>query len=440
MTRKELALLAVSSLATLLAALGLIRWLAPGLLGGPRDLELVQLDERVPPFYEGVFRAGDFQTTDLLLKDPRTVNRPRPFHSELPWLGVGPHDVLGFRNRAVPSAADVVTIGDSQTYGLNVQLEDAWPVQMGAQLRGAAVYNMSIGGWGAVQYLDMFLNALAFRPRVIVVAFYSGNDALDSVTTAYGSPLWRELRPVPELSVAAPSPVIPTPESEQWRPALRGGPVAFTPKLRLDANREHPAVDAGYGVIGKVAELMASTAVQREVGLIFTIIPTKELAFAPQIAAEGAVAPADYVELVRVEQRRIAELADRLRRLPGAAYVDVVAPLQQAVAGGGVYPGSANGHPLSAGHRVIGNAVATAVASLLPEAPTGWVTVPSPDGEGGTGFMLIRDGHGLYFRTHELLEANGWKGVRARFVSPRDVAGIPKHEVLEADPKRYGPR
>ena len=44
---------------------------------------------------------------------------------------------------------------------------------------------MASGGWGPVQYLYMAEKALAFRPRVLVVAFYSGNDAFDAVKVAY---------------------------------------------------------------------------------------------------------------------------------------------------------------------------------------------------------------------------------------------------------------
>ena len=44
---------------TLVLSLGLIRWLAPALLGVPSDLQLVQVSREVPPFFAGVFRAED---------------------------------------------------------------------------------------------------------------------------------------------------------------------------------------------------------------------------------------------------------------------------------------------------------------------------------------------------------------------------------------------
>lgn len=89
----------------------------------------------------------------------------------------------------MPLVADVLTIGDSMTYGTNVLLGSDWPSVLSDRLAplGAIVYNMSAGGWGGgVQYLEMFPEALFFEPRVVVVAFYTGNDALDSFKDAYG--------------------------------------------------------------------------------------------------------------------------------------------------------------------------------------------------------------------------------------------------------------
>ena len=46
------------------------------------------------------------------------------------------------------------------------------------------MYSMAVGGWGAVQYLDMFTKAARFRPHTVIIAFYSGNDPLESFLTA----------------------------------------------------------------------------------------------------------------------------------------------------------------------------------------------------------------------------------------------------------------
>lgn len=440
MGRRELALLVGSTLLTLLVALGALRWLAPALLGGPQDLQLVRTSDEVPPFFEGVFRPEHFATTDFLLKDPRTVNRPRPFHGEVPPLAMGPHDVLGFRNRAVPAVADVVVIGDSQTYGVNAQLEDNWPSQLAQALERPSVYAMAGGGWGAVQYIDMFRNAAAFRPRIVAVAFYSGNDALDSFTVAYGSDDWRELRPDPALTAgAAPAVPFPTPESEWWVPTVAGRPLGFTPTTRLLSNRADPVVHAGYGVIRKTAEAMDRMARQAGIHLVLTVVPTKELVYAPRIAAEGLAPPEAYQELVVAERRNIDALCAYFTTLPATTCVDLVVPMQAAaMTSARLYPESANGHPVAAGYGVIAQAMAAAIAPRVAPRIDGLVVLGG-DGD-PTSVFLVRDGVAWLFESQELLEANGWKDAAARRVTSRELATLPKRTVVAADPRRFGPR
>jgi hypothetical protein len=133
----------------------------------------------------------------------------------------------------------------------------------------------------------------------------------------------------------------------------------FTPQLRLISNTSHPAVDAGYAIMTRAAELLAEKAKQAGIKLIFTIIPTKELVYARKVEAEGLAAPPQYRELVTAETGRIRTPAAALGALPGARYVDVVEPLQQAALEPvALYPENINGHPVEAGYRVIGERIA----------------------------------------------------------------------------------
>ena len=72
-----------------------------------------------------------------LVEDPVLGRRIQP-------LTTG-HDALGFRNREVPQHADIVAIGDSNTYGVSAPREGSWPHQLSGLL-GEPVYNMGLGG------------------------------------------------------------------------------------------------------------------------------------------------------------------------------------------------------------------------------------------------------------------------------------------------------
>src|SRR5262249_19883213 len=88
------------------------------------------------------------------------------------------HDSWGFRNKRVPASAKIVTIGDSQTYGVSASAGNSWPSQL-QKLMKEDVYNLSLGGYGPVQYYYLLKNrAIDLRPRIIIVGFYFGNDLL----------------------------------------------------------------------------------------------------------------------------------------------------------------------------------------------------------------------------------------------------------------------
>ncbi len=439
---KEWMLLAASVVTTLVLALGLITWFAPQLVGLPADLRLVRVAEQKPAFFEAVFRREDYGSQDFIISDPYTRVRAKPLYPELP--GVGPNDILGFRNRHVPNVADVVCIGDSQTYGNNAHLEENWPSQLRMAVGNLApvVYNASVGGWGAVQYLDAFSNMTLLQPRVVVVAFYSGNDALDSFTVAYGVERWADLRVEPTLTATDAPAVAYSPSADDaWQVQFAGGPATtFTPGLRLASNQDHPAVHAGYAIMAEVARQISVQAAELGVRVVYAIIPTKELVYAPRVASEAIETPAAYAALVRVEQTRIATLAAQLAGLPASDYVDVVQPLQAAARSDArLYPEDTNGHPFRSGYRVIGQAIAKQVARYLPEVPRGLVAVRTSTGK--PQLALLTDEGAAVFATPNVARANGWSLDRIRVVRRRDVAAMPRFPVIRTvDPARFGPQ
>lgn len=103
------------------------------------------------------------------------------------------HDANGFRNVLVPQRADIVTLGDSQTWGVNAQRPDAWPQTLG-RLAGRSVYNMGVPGYGPVQYWLLSKRALELSPRTLVIGLFLGNDLSDAHRRTYGSESHAELR------------------------------------------------------------------------------------------------------------------------------------------------------------------------------------------------------------------------------------------------------
>ena len=94
------------------------------------------------------------------------------------------HDALGYRNRAVPPQADIVALGDSQTYGATLRADQTWPEQL-ERLGVGRTYNMGVSGWGPLQSFLVLDEALDRQPRLVVQALYLGNDLVDSFTFVY---------------------------------------------------------------------------------------------------------------------------------------------------------------------------------------------------------------------------------------------------------------
>jgi lysophospholipase L1-like esterase len=439
--KKEWLLLSGVSLITLALALLLLRWLAPQLIGLPVDLRLVQVSDKLPPFYDGVFRAADYQTSEFILNDPVTISRARPRVPEA--ATIGPHDILGFRNRVVPNVADVVIIGDSQTYGNNVALEDNWPSRLALQLEGksAITYSMATGGWGAVQYLEMATKATSFQPQLLIVAFYSGNDSLESFRLAYGLDRFEDLRPVDGLDAGdTPAVAFPPPPETLWPVSFKDGVrTVFTPALRLAANDGHPAVVAGYGVMANVAREIHRLTRPFGTALIFTIIPTKEYVYAEKLRGEGIEATEEYLRLVAAEGDHIRELAGALRAIPGSMYVDLTVPLSEAALGAvALYPAIGNGHPISAGYAVIADTLAAAASEKVMSRPRGLVAIPL--GQNKAVLYLVREEGVWRLPGMDYALNNGWSRDQVKLVSYRALAGLPRRGTLDViDPERFGP-
>ena len=89
-------------------------------------------------------------------------------------------DEEGFRNARVRERIDVAALGDSFTDAMTLPIEDAWPTRLERQT-GMAVQNYGTAGFGPQQeLLTLKTYAARHHPRVVVLAYFAGNDLFDA--------------------------------------------------------------------------------------------------------------------------------------------------------------------------------------------------------------------------------------------------------------------
>ncbi|WP_027706656.1 hypothetical protein [Zooshikella ganghwensis] len=381
---KEYTSIGLITLFLLSIALLLLRYLAPGLLGQGTDLQLVQIDKKVPPFFDNIFRDEDIKSMDFLIQDPVFKVRAKPLLPEMG--GVGPHDILGFRNFGVPNHAEIVIVGDSQTYGNNAPIIYNWPHifnnYLDSKNKFITQYTMATGGWGAIQYFEAARNASVFQPLLLIIAFYTGNDPLETFSLAYGSDLWARYRLNTNLSANdAPTVEFPEPKKYQWAVSFGDGvSTVFTPKIRGENNLQSPVVDVGYKIMLQVAKDIRNILNPINIKTIYTIIPTKELVYKDKVNLEkGLSTPDHYKKLIADEEVRIKWFSEELSKIGnGSVYIDIVEPLQKAALNRVMlYPKNENGHPVLSGYAVIARAIADTIVKEIPDFTQGFAVAES---------------------------------------------------------------
>ena len=343
-----------------------------------------------------------------LVEDPALGRRIQP-------LTTG-HDALGFRNREVPQHADIVAIGDSNTYGVSAPREGSWPHQLSGLL-GEPVYNMGLGGFGPLQYLYLAqVTAKPLRPRLWVVGVYFGNDLMDAYYVAHGQPYWHAWRQsaagvgdaVGAQRVASEEPRkrfaalrdwlarksmlyavlratvfqrLASQEREQivrqsspdarwaWAdPANADVRTVFTPQGRLSAlDLDDPRVREGLQISQRALAALQAEADQQGVRLLTVLIPTKERAYCAYLKAANADLPPSFAKLCDAESRAKAELV-RMLQQQRVMHVDVTGVLEAQIAQHvQLYPTDSDGHLRAAGYGVVAKAIAQAVRQYAPK-------------------------------------------------------------------------
>lgn len=333
------------------------------------------------------------------------------------------HDAWGYRNRAVPKKAEILVIGDSQTYGLQVRPDDTWP-QVLARLTGKSLYNMAFPGWGPVQYRAAYKEGSVLGPKIVLMGVYFGNDFYDAFHVAYYLPIGGDLRDAlrePSIRVLeetspllqdSPEPREPrtirwfvsyhvklyalaraiyhglqqrsADQAQEWQRAVdaaatrpdkltvvvwpSGHTILEAPYREIALRLDDPRIDEGVSITCKVIEGLADSCKAAGRQLVLVLLPTKELVCQPFLDDPGK--PAALTRLVNEElqiRARIKEVCSNHR----VGVVDGLQALRTAVEEHGlsVFFPSENGHYSGIGHAAIARQVA---ARLQGGSSGGW--------------------------------------------------------------------
>jgi hypothetical protein len=318
----------------------------------------------------------------------------------------GGFDALGFRNRTVPETAEIVAIGDSQTYGNAATMDDSWPYALG-RLTGRHVYNMGLGGYGPNQYYEILkTKALALKPRMVICGLSVTDDFDNAFHLTYGLEYWAYLRALPGVKVDfdtwdTGANITPSLQKKMrlwlskhsvvyqlvvhagWGERLNGElqirnaaklypglatsliipekhiEEAFQPTgglHGLDQNRE--SVREGMRITFELLKEMNETCQKNHIQFLVVVIPTKEMVFSQYLEHNPKIALSDVVDKLLVDERVALGRTFKFLSDANIPYVDPLAALQKSADQGLFSRSAADMHPNKNGYRIIAEAVA----------------------------------------------------------------------------------
>jgi lysophospholipase L1-like esterase len=336
------------------------------------------------------------------------------------------HDGNGFRNPAILQHADIVTIGDSQTWGINAGPSETWPAVLG-QMTNRSIYNMGISGYGPVEYWILLEKALSLSPDTVVVGLYLGNDLYDAYRMVYqqqnaqtnfyrpdapsslysdevAERLYSDLEQRGRFQSEFPSPwwyaleqgllnqsviarlieqhgfldpvelAYKYRRDRDWAEAFPNDGMTYsrnrvravlTTTIRLEAlDLEEPRIAEGLRITEEILRSFRDKSNGAGSKLMVLLLPTKESVHADVVKGSYGGLGTTYARLVDMERRAGADILSHCET-EGITCIEVLPALQQAIdRDEQIYPSHLDGHPNPHGYSVIGSAVTEILKSL----------------------------------------------------------------------------
>lgn len=234
-----------------------------------------------PPHQSGEVRHGDFSFSF-------TTNE-EGFRSRQPW----------------PGRADVVVIGDSQTFGFGVDDDESWVALLDRSMDEAEVVNLGINGTGPSQHhllLETYKDAL--EPKTVVLGLFPGQALgaaaefqawveagrpgtfLEHRERGDGSPLWKRAiywameRSHLVLFARSVADRLRTPYPGSTI-EMDGGRMSFTPYVWAGHAEQGQPGDHRFELVMDGVERVQATAEREGMGFLVVLFPTKEEVYLP---------------------------------------------------------------------------------------------------------------------------------------------------------------
>lgn len=304
---------------------------------------LVEALLRLSPVFRPTSRTyvGEYanRPSQTFVADPDTGWRMRPGP---PFASIYQSNAQGFRR---PGDFDphetrkkIALVGDSFTFGWDVEYPQTYGAQLEAALPGTVVYNLAMPGFGLDQmWLSVRTQALPLKPDLVVVAFispdFTRSEEAYRLIEGFNKPVFKLVdgRLVPQTAADRPNAVVRFLQhhSSLWRLG----------RLALRRVAHQIPVGEWWSLNRAILDAIQADCRQRGVPLLFVYLPAKEWSHFPEIRS--------YMTRVGA---RFVDLSDPAHRLTPELY----------------FPGQ-GAHPNPEGHRFIAKILLDWIRRNMPE-------------------------------------------------------------------------